>query len=97
MAHEYLNEIKLLQGMIESALKKSDFDKLASLSTELENSVKSLASDPLLKASITLDELGQLRKLLESVEKYQQETSLKFKNYTLEVSRKRKMHQAYKQ
>ena len=97
MAHEYLNEIKLLQGMIESALKKSDFDKLASLSTELENSVKSLAKDPLLKSSITLDELGQLRKLLESVEKYQQETSLKFKNYTLEVSRKRKMHQAYKQ
>ena len=97
MAHEYLNEIKLLQGMIESALKKSDFDKLASLSTELENSVKSLANNPLLKASITLDELGQLRKLLESVEKYQQQTSLKFKNYTLEVSRKRKMHQAYKQ
>ena len=97
MAHEYLNEIKLLQGMIESALKKSDFDKLASLSTELENSVKSQAKDPSLKASITLDELGQLRKLLESVEKYQQETSLKFKNYTLEVSRKRKMHQAYKQ
>ena len=97
MAHEYLNEIKLLQGMIESALKKSDFDKLASLSTELENSVKSLAKDPSLKSSITLDELGQLRKLLESVEKYQQETSLKFKNYTLEVSRKRKMHQAYKQ
>ena len=97
MAHEYLNEIKLLQGMIESALKKSDFDKLASLSTELENSVKSLAKDPLLKASITPDELGQLRKLLESVEKYQQETSFKFKNYTLEVSRKRKMHQAYKQ
>ena len=97
MAHEYLNEIKLLQGMIESALKKSDFDKLASLSTELENSVKSLANNPLLKASITLNELGQLRKLLESVEKYQQETSLKFKNYTLEVSRKRKMHQAYKQ
>ena len=97
MAREYLNEIKLLQGMIESALKKSDFDKLASLSTELENSVKSLANNPLLKASITLNELGQLRKLLESVEKYQQETSLKFKNYTLEVSRKRKMHQAYKQ
>ena len=97
MAHEYLNEIKLLQEMIESALKKSDFDKLASLSTELENSVKSLAKDPLLKASITLDDLGQLQKLLESVEKYQQQTSLKFKNYTLEVSRKRKMHQAYKQ
>ncbi len=97
MAHEHLNKIKLLQGMIESALEKSEFEKLASLSTELESSIKSLAEDPLSKSSMTKDELAQLRILLQSVEKYQKETSLKFKNYTLEVSRKRKMHQAYKQ
>ena len=97
MAREHLNKIKLLQEMIESALKKSDFEKLASLSNELESSVKNIAKDPLSKTTITQEEVTQLRILLQSVEKYQHETSLKFKNYTQEVSRKRKMHQAYKQ
>ena len=43
------------------------------------------------------DELANLQNLLSSVRKYQEETSAKFKDYTLKVSRNQKMHQAYKQ
>ena len=97
MIHGYLSKIKSLQSKIDSALKESGFEKLANLSTELETSVKDLISEANNKDGITQKELHELQNLLVSVQKYQQETSLKFRSYTLEVSRKRKMHQAYKQ
>ena len=86
-----------MQSKIDSALKESGFEKLANLSTELETSVKDLISEANNKDGITQKELIELQNLLVSVQKYQQETSLKFRSYTLEVSRKRKMHQAYNQ
>ena len=97
MMHSYLSKIKSLQSKIDTALKESSFEKLAILSTELETSVESLISDPNYKNSITQQELINLQNLLISVQNYQQETSLKFRDYSLKVSRKRKMHQAYKQ
>ena len=97
MIHGYSSKIKSLQSKIDSALKESDFEKLANLSTELETSVKALISEANYENEMTQQELIDLKNLLVSVQKYQQETSLKFKSYTLEVSRKRKMHQAYKQ
>ena len=97
MMCDNLSKIKSLQIRIEFALKESDFEKLALLSTELETSVESLVGDDSYKNNITQQELANLQKLLSSVRKYQEETSLKFKNYTLDISRKRKMHQAYKQ
>ena len=95
--HDYLTKIKPLQSKIDIALRERSFEKLAILSSELETSVESLISDPNYKNNITQQELIDLRNLLISVQKYQQETSLKFRDYSLEVSRKRKMHQAYKQ
>jgi len=93
----YLSKIKSLQSEIDTALKESDFEKLAHLSTDLGTSVETLISDPSYKHNITEQELLDLKNLLVSVQKYQEETSLKFRDYSLEVSRKRKMHQAYKQ
>ena len=93
----YLAKIKSLQSKIEFALEDSDFEKLANFSTELENCVETLVSNSIYKDSITQDELADLRNLLSSVQKYQKETSAKFKDYNLKVSRNQKMHQAYKQ
>ena len=95
--HDYLSKIKSLQSKIEIALKESDFEKLALLSTDLESSVETLVGDPNYKNNITQPELADLEKLLFSVRNYQGETSLKFKHYTLDISRKRRMQQAYKQ
>ena len=95
--NDYLNKIKSLQSKIEIALKESDFEKLALLSTEMETSVETLIEDPSYKKNKTQLVLADLQKLLSSVRNYQEETSLKFKNYSLDISRKRKMHQAYKQ
>ena len=92
-----LLKIKSLQSKIEFALKDSDFEKLANFSTELESSVEALVTNSIYKDSITQDELAHLQNLLSSVRKYQEETSTKFKDYTLKVSRNKKMHQAYKQ
>ena len=95
--HNYLRKIKSLQSKIEIALKESNFEKLALLSSELETSVETLVGDPSYKNNITQLELADLEKLLSSVSNYQEETSLKFKHYTLDISQKRRMHQAYKQ
>ena len=95
--HDCLSKIKSLQSKIEVALTESDFKTLASLSTELETSVGKLSDEPSFKNNVTQQELADLHKLLVSVQNYQEETSLKFKNYTLDISRQRKMHQAYKQ
>ena len=95
--HDFLSKIKPLQSKIDTALKESDFEKLAKLSTELETSVEALVSNSIYKDSITQVELADLHNLLSSVQKYQEETSAKFKDYTLKVSRNQKMHQAYKQ
>ena len=97
MIQDFLNKIRTLQTEIESALNESDFDKLAKVSNELETSVDTFLSTSNIKNNIKEEELVYLQNLLSNIQKYQQETSLKFKNYTLEVSRKRKMHQAYKQ
>ena len=92
-----LVKIKTLQSKIEFALKDGDFEKLANFSTELESYVEALVTNSIYKDSITQDELAHLQSLLSSVQKYQEETSAKFKEYTLKVSRNQKMHQAYKQ
>ena len=94
---DYLSKIKSLQDEIELALKESDFERLANFSTELESSVEALVSNSIYKDSITQGELADLQNLLSCVQKYQEDTSAKFKDYTLKVSRKQKMHQAYKQ
>ena len=97
MMKDYFSKIETLQSKIDTALKESSFEKLAILASELETSVETLINDPHYKNSLTKQELINLQNLLVNVDKYRQETSLKFRNYTLEVSRKRKMHQAYKQ
>jgi len=93
----HLGKIKSLQSKIEAALKDSDFETLAKLSTELTSSVEDLVSNSIYKKNVTESELVDLQSLLSSVEKYQEITSTKFKAYTSKVSRNQKMHQAYKQ
>ncbi len=93
----HLGKIKSLQSKIEAALKDSDFETLAKLSTELTSSVEDLVSNSIYKENITESELVNLQSLLSSVEKYREITSTKFKAYTSKVSRNQKMHQAYKQ
>ena len=93
----YLAKIKSLQSKIEFALEESDFEKLANFSSELENCVEALVSNSIYKDSITKVELDDLQNLLFNVQKYQEQTTAKFKDYTLKVSRNQKMHQAYKQ
>ena len=93
----HLGKIESLQSKIEAALKDSDFETLAKLSTELTSSVEDLVSNSIYKEKITESELVYLQSLLSSVEKYQEITSAKFKAYTSRVSRNQKMHQAYKQ
>ena len=93
----HLGKIKSLQSKIEAALKDSDFEKLANLSTELTSSVEDLVSNSIYKNKVTESELVDLQNLLSSLEKYQEITSTKFKAYTSKVSRNQKMHQAYKQ
>ena len=97
MVTDYIDKIKSLQSKIEFALEQGDFEKLANLSTELESSVEALVSNSIYKNVITKSELVYLKNLLSNVQKYQEETSTRFKDYTTEVSRKQKMHQAYKQ
>ena len=93
----HLGKIKSLQSKIDAALKDSDFETLAKLSTELTSSVEDLVSNSIYKDNITESELVDLQSLLSSVEKYQEITSTKFKAYTSKISRNQKMHQAYKQ
>ena len=93
----HLGKIKSLQSKIEVALKNSDFETLANLSTELQSSVEDLVSNSIYKNKVTESELVDLQSLLSSVEKYQEITATKFKAYTSKVSRNQKMHQAYKQ
>ena len=93
----HLGKIKSLQTKIEAALKDSDFETLANLSTELTSSVEDLVSNSIYKKNVTESELVDLKSLLSSVEKYQEITSTKFKAYTSKVSRNQKMQKAYKQ
>lgn len=92
-----LGKIKSLQNKIEAALKDSDFETLANLSTELQSSVEDLVSNSIYKNKVTESELVDLQNLLSSLEKYQEITSTKFKAYTSKVSRNQKMQKAYKQ
>ena len=93
----HLGKIESLQSKIEAALKDSDFETLANLSTQLTSSVEDLVSNSIYKDNITESELVYLQSLLSSVEKYREITSTKFKAYTSKVSLNQKMHQAYKQ
>ena len=93
----HIGKIKSIQSKIEAALKDSDFEKLANLSTELTSSVEDLVSNSIYKKNVTESELVDLQSLLSSVEKYQEITSTKFKAYTSKVSRNQKMQKAYKQ
>ena len=77
-----LGKIKSLQNKIEAALKDSDFETLANLSTELQSSVEDLVSNSFYKNKVTESELVDLQNLLSSLEKYQAITSTKFKAYT---------------
>ena len=95
--HEFIGKIRVLQDEIESALKDSDFEKLASLSTMLGDAAEALISSEIYRESITDKELVDLQNLLLNVQKYQEQTETKFRDYTSKVSRNQKMHQAYKQ
>ena len=48
-----LGKIKSLQNKIEAALKDSDFETLANLSTELQSSVEDLVSNSIYKNKVT--------------------------------------------
>ena len=78
-------------------MKDSDFEKLASLSTMLGDAAEALISSEIYRESITEKELVDLQNLLLNVQKYQEQTETKFRNYTSKVSRNQKMHKAYKQ
>ena len=57
--HDYLSKIKSLQSKIEIALKESDFEKLALLSTDLETSVEILVGDDSYKNNTTHQDLDK--------------------------------------
>ena len=97
MLHEDLNHLHLLSEKIEKALSDSNFIELASLSSKLETIVQLLIGNSEYKKSIKTEELEIFEKLLVRVKQYQVETELKFKDYTLRISKQTKMQNAYKQ
>ena len=97
MLHEDLNDISVLSVKIVKALEDSNFIELASLSSKLETIVQLLTNNPDYKKTIKKDELETLEKLLISVKQYQLETEMKFKDYSLRISKQTKMQNAYKQ
>ena len=97
MLQEDLNDIHVLSEKIEKALNDSNFIELASLSSKLETIVQLLTDNSTHKKQIKKEELDILEKLLVRVNKYQVETEMKFKDYTLRISKQTKMQNAYKQ
>ena len=97
MRHEELKDINALSRNIEKAIEESNFLEIASLSTKLEKVVQSLTNDSSYRENISKDEIGALEQLLARVNKYRIETEMKFKDYTLKISKQTKMQNAYKQ
>ena len=97
MLHEDLNDINKISKKIEEALQDSNFIELASLSAELENLVQLITENSDNRNNIGKAELITLQSLLTKVNKYQLDTEMKFKDYTLRISKQTKMQNAYKQ
>jgi len=97
MLHEDLNDINILSRKIEEALKDSNFIELASLSAKLEKIVQVITDNSGYRKNIRKAELDTLETLLTKVNKYQLDTEMKFKDYTLRISKQTKMQNAYKQ
>ena len=97
MLHEDLNDINKLSKKIEEALQDSNFIELASLSAKLEKLVQLITENSAYRNNIGKAELDTLETLLTKVNKYQLDTEMKFKDYTLRISRQTKMQNAYKQ
>ena len=97
MSHEELKNINALSRNIEKAIEESNFLELASLSGKLEKVVQLLTNDPGYRENISKEEIGALEQMLARVNKYQIETEIKFKDYTLKISKQTKMQNAYKQ
>ena len=97
MLHEDLNDINKLSRKIEEALQDSNFIELASLSAKLEKVVQLITENSGYRENIRKAELHTLEALLSKVNKYQLDTEMKFKDYTLRISKQTKMQNAYKQ
>ena len=97
MLHEDLNDINKLSKKIEEALQDSNFIDLASLSAKLEKLVQLITNNTDYRKNIRKAELDTLENLLTKVNKYQLDTEMKFKDYTLRISKQTKMQNAYKQ
>ena len=97
MLHEDLNDINKLSKKIEEALQDSNFIDLASLSAKLEKLVQLITNNTDYRKNIRKAELDTLENLLIKVNKYQLDTEMKFKDYTLRISKQTKMQNAYKQ
>ena len=97
MLQEDLNDIHVLSEKIEKALNDSNFIELASLSSKLETIVQLLTDNSTYKEQLNKEELDILEKLLVRVNNFQVETEMKFKDYTLRISKQTKMQNAYKQ
>ena len=97
MLQEDLNDINALSGKIEKALQDSNFIELASLSAKLEKIVQLITDNSGYRKNIREAELNTLETLLTKVKKYQLDTEMKFKDYTLRISKQTKMQNAYKQ
>ena len=97
MLHEDLNDINILSGKIEEALKDSNFIELASLSAKLEKIVQLITENSGYRKNIRMAEVDTLKTLLTKVNQYQVDTEMKFKDYTSRISKQTKMQNAYKQ
>ena len=97
MQNQYFKEIETLIIKIEQALSDSKFTVLAELSDELQSLVEKLTKNTHDNKAVEEKDLEIIENLLTRVRKYQVETELKFKDYTLKVSQQTKMHNAYKQ
>ena len=97
MLHQDLNDLNKLSRKIEEALQESNFIELASLSAKLEKIVQLITENSGYRNNIRKSELDTLETLLTKVNKYQVDTEMKFKDYTLRISKQTKMQNAYKQ
>ncbi len=97
MLHQDLNDLNKLSRKIEEALQETNFIELASLSAKLEKIVQLITENSGYRKNIGKSELDTLETLLTKVNKYQVDTEMKFKDYTLRISKQTKMQNAYKQ
>ena len=97
MIEQPFDQLAILQGKIETALEKSNFKELETLSGRLEAIVTQIIGAESAHTTLEKYEIDDLVRLVEKVTKYQDLTAEKFKHYTYSVSKSRKMHEAYKQ